>query len=178
MTRGSFGVIKGPYRHPYLEVQGSQVQQKNVHTLQINFVSLSCVFLSSLCVGAVISQERERESREVLLQVRVSKILSKGVLLLCWSAMKTCKQSRLCCNRSRHSGSLDLSPGDRSKQIEEGVEIDSKPGWLTPTRTRQAFHVWPNHVINQCVKCAMCCTVLCLSTLIALLIAHLYLYLV
>jgi hypothetical protein len=23
--------------------------------------------------------------------------------------------------------------GDKPKQIEEGVEIDSKPGWLTPT---------------------------------------------
>jgi hypothetical protein len=92
--------------------------------------------------------------------------------------MKTCKQLRLCCNRPRHSGSPDLSPGDRYEQIEEGVEIDSKPGWLTPTWTRQAFQAWANHMINPCVKCAMCCIVLCLSTLIDLLIALIYLSLV
>jgi hypothetical protein len=55
MPGGSFGAIKGPYRRPYLEVQGSQAQQKIVDTFQINFVSLSCIFLSSSCVGAVIS---------------------------------------------------------------------------------------------------------------------------
>jgi hypothetical protein len=42
-------------------------------------------------------------------------------------------------NRSEHSGSLDLPPGGRSEQIEEGVEIYSKPRWLTPTWIRQAF---------------------------------------
>jgi hypothetical protein len=63
----------------------------------------------------------------VLLQVRVSKILIKGVLLLCRSVVKTCKQPWLCYNQPRHSGSLDLPPGDRFEQTEEVVEIDSKP---------------------------------------------------
>jgi hypothetical protein len=61
----------------------------------------------------------------VLLQVRVSKILSKRVVLLCGSVVKTCKQPQLCCNRYRHSESLDLAPGDRSEQTKEEVEIVS-----------------------------------------------------
>jgi hypothetical protein len=60
----------------------------------------------------------------VLLKVRVSKILSKVVLLLYRSVVKTCKQSWLFYNQLRHSGSLDLSHVDRSKQTKKGVEID------------------------------------------------------
>jgi hypothetical protein len=41
---------------------------------------------------------------------------------------------------------------DLSKQR---VEIDSKPGWLTPTRIRQAFQAWPNLVKNCCVLRAL-----------------------
>jgi hypothetical protein len=54
------GAIKGPLRHP-LSVQGFQVQQQIVDTLQINYDSVSCVFLSNSCVGTVISQERVEE---------------------------------------------------------------------------------------------------------------------
>jgi hypothetical protein len=106
---------------------------------------------------------KPRESRGVLLQVRVSKILSKWAVLLRWSAMKTCKQLRLCYNQSRHRGSLNLPPSGRSEQTEEGVEIDFKPGWLISTRTRNTFQAWLNHMINPCVSCALCCVVLCLS---------------
>ena len=59
MARGPLGAIEGPPRHPYYVVQGSQVQRQFVDTLQINFVSLYCAFLSKLCVG--ISQERVEE---------------------------------------------------------------------------------------------------------------------
>jgi hypothetical protein len=55
MTRGSFGPIKGPSRRPYSVPQVSQVQQPCVDILQIISTSLSCVLLSSLCVGTVIS---------------------------------------------------------------------------------------------------------------------------
>jgi hypothetical protein len=58
---GGLGAIKEPPRHPYSSAQVSQVQQQIVDTLGIISVSLSCVFFSSLYVGAVISQERIEE---------------------------------------------------------------------------------------------------------------------
>ena len=66
-----------------------------------------------------------------------------------------CKQPRLCCNLTQHSGRLYLSywqiwaNGGRSwNRLQAQV-------WLTPTRTRQAFQAWPNLGINPCV-CVLC----------------------
>ena len=66
-----------------------------------------------------------------------------------------CKQPRLCCNPTQHSGRLYLSywqiwaNGGRSwNRLQAQV-------WLTPTRTRQAFQAWPNLGINPCV-CVLC----------------------
>jgi hypothetical protein len=54
-ARGSLGAIKGPPRHPSTSMEHSQVQQHFIDSLQIIFLSLYCVFLSSLCRGTVIS---------------------------------------------------------------------------------------------------------------------------
>jgi hypothetical protein len=67
----------------------------------------------------------------VLLGDIVETLRNQG-LLLYRSAVKSCKQSWFCCNRHQHSGRLGSSPGDKSEQIEERVEIDSKLGWVTP----------------------------------------------
>ena len=99
------------------------MQQESIEQCIVYSISLSCVFISRSSVGAVISQKRG----EVLLEKRV-------VIFSMWSycpsllecCQGSCKQQRLCCNGQRHSGSLDLPPGDRSKQTKEGVEIDSK----------------------------------------------------
>jgi hypothetical protein len=64
---------------------------------------------------------------------RASKIVCKQVVLLYRSAMKSCKQSWLCYNCHQHSGRLGLSPDDKLEQMEDRVEIDSEPGWLTLT---------------------------------------------
>jgi hypothetical protein len=54
-ARGSLGATKGPLRHQSTCVEHSQVQQHFVDSLQIILPSLYCVFLSSLCRGALIS---------------------------------------------------------------------------------------------------------------------------
>jgi hypothetical protein len=54
-SRCSLGPIKGPPKRPSKSVEHSQVQQNFVDSLQIILLSLSCVFLSKLCRGTVIS---------------------------------------------------------------------------------------------------------------------------
>jgi hypothetical protein len=148
--------IKGPLRRSYSSAQVSQVQQKIVDTLRIISVSLSCVFLSSLCVGAVISQERVEECC-----CKLEQGLERIVTL-----SESCRhlwQPRLCVTWHRYSGSLDLPPGDKFEQTKEGVEIDYKPGYLTQTWTRKAFQAWPNH--RKKSLCSVCswCAIMCLS---------------
>jgi hypothetical protein len=63
----------------------------------------------------------------------VSKCDLEQVVLLYRSAVGSCKQSWLCCNPHQHSGLVGLLPRDKPEQTEEGVEIVSKPGWLTST---------------------------------------------
>jgi hypothetical protein len=50
---------------------------------------------------------------------------------------------------------LVYDTGDKLEQLEEGVEIDSKLGWLTPMWSRQAFQAWPNHRKNHSVSCLL-----------------------
>jgi hypothetical protein len=74
------------------------------------------------------------------------------------------KPSHSYSNQHRHIGSLDLPPSDRFEQIEEEVKIDSKPGWLTPTWTRQTFQAWP----NRWEKIPVSCVLLCCAALVSI----------
>jgi hypothetical protein len=56
-----FKAKKGPHKRPFSSVHGFQLQQYFANTLWIISVSLSYVFLSSLYVGALISQKRVEE---------------------------------------------------------------------------------------------------------------------
>jgi hypothetical protein len=98
-----------------------------------------------------LHSHKPRESRGVLLQVR-AKYLSYSYFA---GELSTFVTTSALCNSTSTSGSLDLPSGDRSVQTEEGAEIDSKQGWLTPTCTRQVFQAWPNHGKNLCVLCAL-----------------------
>jgi hypothetical protein len=46
---------------------------------------------------------------------------------------------------------------DRFEHIGGWSKILQTKVWLTPTRTRQAFQVWPKLGINTCVLRALCC---------------------
>jgi hypothetical protein len=83
-------------------------------------------------------------------------------VLLCWSAVNNIVNNHGTIVTNIDSGSLNMPPGDVFEQTEEGVKIDSKPSWLTPMWTRQAFQAWPNHGKNPCVSCPDSVFVLCL----------------
>jgi hypothetical protein len=82
---GPFGAIKGP-----LGVLFQNISALNKCRLFVNhfYLHLSCISLYIV----YWRNYKLRDSRGVLLQIRASKILSKRVVLLCQSAVKTCKQ--------------------------------------------------------------------------------------
>jgi hypothetical protein len=130
---GGLGAINRPSHILSQDTSDTPRQLASVVLFHSHCLSLSCVFLSRSSVGACSSQKRE--AKYCYKKELASVILSED-FVLCSSTVElsSCdSHGSTLLQHHRYKRSLVYHPGNKPEQMEEGVKIDSKPSWLTPT---------------------------------------------